>query len=412
MVKHVIFDATGSPSEEKTVANVTSSRQTSNLEEAQETIYAYLLDIIKQWSPEDVLKEFRYLFIQDDDPINSNVIRAIYEIVFANNYLNFHYTIKRACYILVNNWVSKRKYNYIQNLLEILNDPITKRKSLSPMVDRLRGWIQDFAKSEDYQKLELYAQAKFQEQSRWSSRYTSILLSTQYNDLRNPIEQREAARNRALQLRCRFKFDLAMYMARFESAGIDSQIQNPTDVGDDILRVIKLIVAKRDTYSYVNMANIFSKTTQGQNYKKFKQSLKDYLLCYGESQQFSDTLRLNLWHKLDSLYENWNDQQLTDTMLLKTCNKLIDYLTTDKRRQPSPLLESLISQGNPLTVVMLLLKIVLICQPARIRLEACVADLIMYYEKSPESCGWMTNFIEIFTVIFAIYADNMTIPSV
>ncbi|MBD2308493.1 hypothetical protein H6G17_23755 [Chroococcidiopsis sp. FACHB-1243] len=408
MVKPTIFDATGSSSEAQTASNLTS-RQTSNFEEAQETIYAYLLDIIKQWSPENVLKEFRHLFIQDDDPINSNVIRSIYEIVFANDRQEFHYTLKRSCYILVNNWVSKRKFKYIQQLLEILNDPITKRKSLSPMVDRLRGWIQVFAKSDDYQKLELYAQAKFQEHTRWNSRYAPILLSTQYNDLRNPIEQREAARNRALQLRCRFKFDLAMYMARFESAGIDSQIQNPTDVGDEILRVIKLIVAKRDTYSYTNMANVFSKTTQGQNYKKFKQSLKDYLLCYGESQEFSDTLKLNLWHKLDSLYETWHDQPLTDTMLLKTCNKLIDYLTTDKRKQPSPLLESLISQGNPLTVVILLLKIVLICQPARIRLEACVADLIMYYEKSPESCVWMTNFIEIFTIIFAIYADNMTI---
>lgn len=408
MVKPTIFDATGSSSEAQTASNLTS-RQTSNFEEAQETIYAYLLDIIKQWSPENVLKEFRHLFIQDDDPINSNVIRSIYEIVFANDRQEFHYTLKRSCYILVNNWVSKRKFKYIQQLLEILNDPITKRKSLSPMIDRLRGWMQAFAKSDDYQKLELYAQAKFQEHARWNSRYAPILLSTQYNDLRNPIEQREAARNRALQLRCRFKFDLAMYMARFESAGIDSQIQNPTDVGDEILRVIKLIVAKRDTYSYTNMANVFSKTTQGQNYKKFKQSLKDYLLCYGESQEFSDTLKLNLWHKLDSLYETWHDQPLTDTMLLKTCNKLIDYLTTDKRKQPSPLLESLISQGNPLTVVILLLKIVLICQPARIRLEACVADLIMYHEKSPESCVWMTNFIEIFTIIFAIYADNMTI---
>ncbi|MBE9019565.1 hypothetical protein IQ272_26245, partial [Chroococcidiopsidales cyanobacterium LEGE 13417] len=318
MVKPTIFDATGSSSEAQTASNLTS-RQTSNFEEAQETIYAYLLDIIKQWSPENVLKEFRHLFIQDDDPINSNVIRSIYEIVFANDRQEFHYTLKRSCYILVNNWVSKRKFKYIQQLLEILNDPITKRKSLSPMVDRLRGWMQAFAKSDDYQKLELYAQAKFQEHARWNSRYAPILLSTQYNDLRNPIEQREAARNRALQLRCRFKFDLAMYMARFESAGIDSQIQNPTDVGDEILRVIKLIVAKRDSYSYANMANVFSKTTQGQNYKKFKQSLKDYLLCYGESQEFSDTLKLNLWHKLDSLYETWHDQPLTDTMLLKTC---------------------------------------------------------------------------------------------
>jgi hypothetical protein len=65
------------------------------------------------------------------------------------------------------------------------------------------------------------------------------------------------------------------------------------------------------------------------------------------------------------------------------------------------------SQGHPLTVVVLLLKIVLICKPARTHLEACIADLIRYHEKSPETCSWMINFIEIFNIIFAIYADNM-----
>jgi hypothetical protein len=67
------------------------------------------------------------------------------------------------------------------------------------------------------------------------------------------------------------------------------------------------------------------------------------------------------------------------------------------------------NEGHPLTAVVLLLKIVLICKPARIHLESCIADLIGYYDKFPEESIWMKNFIEIFNIMFAIYADNMLI---
>lgn len=405
-----VFNTAGLQNQDQAAEIIDSAPPIGSIESAQEIIYSFFIDIVKEQTPEAVLQEFRHIFIQDDDSVNSTPVRAVYEIIFANKQSDFHSTIKRACYILVNNWVAKRKNNYIQNLVEILNDPIIKRRSLSPMIDRLRNWIQLFIASKDYQELELYAQARVQNQPRLSNRYSSILLSTQYNDLTNSIEQREAARNKALQIKCRFKFDLAMYMARFESANATNcQFQNPTEVGDEVLRIIKIIVAKRDASAYTNLADKFTEQVRRKKYQTFKQSLQNYLMCTGESQKFVDALSSTLTKKLSSLYEVHHEQVLTDKLLLKTCNKLIEYLTTENRRQPSKLLISLMTEGHPLTVVILLLKIVLICRPARIHLESCIADLIRYYDNSPEESSWMRNFMEIFNIMFAIYADNMSI---
>lgn len=77
---------------------------------------------------------------------------------------------------------------------------------------------------------------------------------------------------------------------------------------------------------------------------------------------------------------------MSEAILLKTCNKIIDSLTTEDRQQPSPLLKTMISQGHPLTVVIMLIKSVLICLPAQTHLESCIADLIRQHEKFPEQC--------------------------
>lgn len=81
------------------------------------------------------------------------------------------------------------------------------------------------------------------------------------------MEQREASRNRAQQLKHRFRLDLAMYMARFESATAHQHLKNPTEVGDNVLRIIKLVVAKRHAASYAPVAEIFIQQTKKQNYK-------------------------------------------------------------------------------------------------------------------------------------------------
>lgn len=410
MVKQSKFESNQLFNTEKAVTAEQLMPKKLTVPEAQESIYRLLLDRVKQCSPEITIQEFKHLFIQHTDSGNPDSIAAVYEIIFANNEEEFHYTIKRSCYILVNNWISTKNNHCTQQLIESFEDPIIERKSFSPTINRLRAWTRNFVNSKDYQELKLFISSKYKEPSRLSNRYKSHLLIAQSADIRNPIEQREAALNRAKQLQYRFKFDLAMYMAHLEPTKVNNQSKNPTELGDDALRIIKIIIAKQEPSSYARMADIFIQKTQKQPCKEFQQSLLSYLVPPSECRAFTDNLKLNLLKKLTFIYETNKDQIINERLLLKTCNKLISHLTTEDNRYPSPTLHLLMTHAHPLVVVIVLLKIVLISRSVRGHLESCIAVLIHFYEDSPQSeSKWMVNFLEIFNIMFAIYADNMSL---
>ncbi len=386
------------------------SRSGQNLQQAQETVYRFLLDIVKKWPPEEVLLEFKRLFLYHVETTSSGVIQAIYEIVFSNNEEEFRNTLKRSCYILINNWDASRNFKPIQELIKIFEDSSLDRQTISPTLKRLRAWIDGFRKSKDYAELKLFAE-RYDESRKgpWVNRYTSYLLVPQYIDSTNPIEQREAARALSMQLKDKFKFSLAMYIAKSQSAtSLERLPENPTALGDNVLQLIKTIVAKRGQFSYANLANIFINQTHQLSYREFKHELKRYLILSIDRNKLTETLQTKLAEKLDPLYLDYNHETLSEALILRTCNRLIEHLTTENRRVPSPLFVLLVSQGSPMTLVIVLLKLILICKNARTHLEAQIAELIRYYEDFPEDeCWWVVNFLEIFNVTFAIYAENV-----
>jgi hypothetical protein len=397
------------PSDRNTDSSAKPHKPRHNTQEAQEILFNFLLEIVKTWHPEDVLLEFKRLFIHHSDSSSSAVIPALYEIVFSNNEEEFKNTLKRSCYILVNNWGTKRHHKAIQDLIQIFSDSSITRHTVSPTLKRLRTWTLNFVNSQDFEELKLFASRYDDQIVHWSQRYTAFLLVPQYIDLSNPVEQREAARALSRQLKDRFKFDLAMYIARTQSGNIGSKPhRNPTALGDEVLRLTKAIVAKRGPFNYANVANIFLKQTQHLTYKEFKTSLQEYLAFALENQEFVETLRKKLSQKFASLYESYHDEALSSALLLRTCNRVIEYLTIESHKEPSPLFALLLSQGNPLTLVIVLLKIILICGHARTHLEACIAELVRYYESFPEEeCQWVITFMEVFNITFAIYAENV-----
>ncbi|MBD2460712.1 hypothetical protein H6G89_06615 [Oscillatoria sp. FACHB-1407] len=386
------------------------SRSKRDVPRAQEAIYSYLLEIVKTWSAEDVLAEFKHLFIHHVNTISSHTVPLLYEIIFSNQEQEFRNTLKRSCYILINNWDITRNHKSIQHLIQLFDDPILNRSAASVMSQRLRNWIRAFIKSKDFQELQLFA-ARYEERENihWSQRYASYLLVPQYIDLKNPIEQRQAAKTLSKQLKDKFKFDLAMYTARSDvAAPAESTYKNPTALGDEALRLVKLIVAKRGMFSYANFANIFINQTQHLPYRDFKKSLQKYLIFSVEHHEYTQALKAQLLGKLNVLYTTRDDQVIDDALLLRTCNRVIEYLTTENHVEPSPLFVLLLSHGNPLTLVIVLLKIVLICKYSRTHLEARIANLIAYYQEFPEEeCRWVINFFEIFRVIMAIYTENI-----
>lgn len=383
-------------------------RNQPSLQQAQDLVYKFLKNLVHNYPPETALQEFKNLFISADSTVSSEGAQALYHIIFNNDEEEFKNTLKRSCYILVNNWSAQRKSNYVQELIRILADAKTAHTPLSPSLKRLRLWVVDFVNSESYQELKLFA-SPTHERGYWTHRYTSYLLVPQYLDTRNPKEQRELARNVSKRLKEKYKFELAMYTARCNSPKSQEKVlSNPTQLGDGVIRLIKTVISKTTLWDYNNQSHLFLQQTRELNYIDFKRKLQKYLCFYSGQESTLETLRSKLTEKLDNLYENHYQDSINVDLLLRTCRHIIEWLTIEEGQEPSYLFILLTTQGNTLTLVVILLKIILICQYARTHLELCLAKLIHYYEKySEKECQWVIHFLEVFNVVFAIYTENV-----
>ncbi|MBF2065253.1 MAG: hypothetical protein IGS39_12635 [Calothrix sp. C42_A2020_038] len=384
------------------------------LQNTQEKMYAFLLRIVKSWQPEEVLRVFKRSFIDCLDSETSKSSLGLYLVFLEHNEQEFRNTIKRCCYILINNWESTRRIKYIRELVELLGSYKYYVKPSTPSKIKIaRTWLDNFIKSVDYQELKLFAH-RHDEQTKghWVNRYSSYLLLAQSLKEDNPQEQKEAARKLSKSLREKYKFELAMYIARSQSQtkipSTNTRYRNPSILGDNVLRLIKTIVLKKGVFSYENIANIFIKQIQNQTFYDFKMSLQNYLIFSVQQQDFIETLKQQLSERLDLWKQEYHHRTINKDFILRTCNRVIDCLTTENGSEPSALFIMLLSQGHPLTLVIVLLKIILVSKHSRSHLEMRIANLILYYDKYPEDeCQWVINFIEIFNITFAIYAENV-----
>lgn len=383
-------------------------------EQTQEIIYNYLLEIVRAWSPDQVLAEFRSLFIEYGNAKNTEAFQSLENLVLANQGTNFRYTIKRSCYILFNNWEANRQHKFIPQLVQLFHDPSIHKRALSPDLQRVRAWLRLFVEGKEYQDLKVFS-IKYEEETqpeepvKWSDRYTAYLLVPQYSNPDNPEEQREVARVVSQRLKDRFKRDLAMYTTRSQMVGYDDkQYPNPTIFGNDVLRIIKTIVARRGNLSYQNLAQVFLRQTEQQRYRDFKRSLQKYLVFSWSHKELAQTLKLRLSQRLESLYPDKHGSSVDEALRLRTCNRVIDALTTENGVEPSPIFIWMLSYGNPLALVVILLKLVLVSPHSRVHLETAIAKLVRYYEHlSEEECEWVVHFFELFKITFAIHAENV-----
>lgn len=390
-------------------ASVKTAHFKRNTHHAQELIYQFLLDIVKVCSAEDVLKEFKTLFIHHIGDNSSNILPALYELTFANNEEDFRHTLKRSCYILVNNWETTRQHQAIQDLIELFNDPILHRATTSPTLGRLRTWLINFINSTDYQDLKAFAD-RYEKPAdgptpSWANRYASYLLMSQYEDDQNPAEQRDAARTCAARLKNQFKFDLAMYTAKSQSLSMPGEKTppNPTGLGAEVLRLIKLISLRRGAFSYTNLASLFLKQTAGIAYIDFKKNLYKYLTFSLPQMDFGFLLQ----QKIEQLYPDHNQEIVSDALILRTCNRIISYLTTEDRKSPSHLF-CILTSSNPFSLILMLMKLMLLCRTTCAHLEARIGDLIRYYDRTEaEITQNICNFFEVFNVAFVIHTGNV-----
>ncbi len=378
-----------------------------DVEVAQEVIYDFFLEIVNQWDANIVLTEFEQLFFWLDSHQSEEANYALNRIVDDNSEIIFNHTLKRVCYILVNNWYINREHHSIKELLTQI-DQVEDQDfySISPQVNILRQWLINFTKSSDYQEIR---QCALPTGRNWSNRYTSYLLVSQYANPQNSLEQQELARNLSKQLRNKYKFDLAMYIVRKESPTIlEEQPRNPTQLGDDVINLIKRTISTQRVYSYSRQADLLLKEAKELTYLDFKTHLPNYLMCQGTQQYPTNVLREKLSAKLESLYEHHHQDLVDKAIIIRTCNRLIEFLTTENGTRPSSIFLLFTTQGHPLTLAIILLKLILICTASRTYLEVCIAKLIQYYQGyEEEQCQPFIRFLEIFNLVFTIFTENV-----
>ena len=79
---------------------------------AQDIIYKFFIYHINNSASEVVLQQFKKIFIELIAPVNPKLIQAIYTIIEFNSQLEFNNLFKRCCYILLNNWITQRQYQF------------------------------------------------------------------------------------------------------------------------------------------------------------------------------------------------------------------------------------------------------------------------------------------------------------
>ncbi|MBE9061752.1 hypothetical protein [cf. Phormidesmis sp. LEGE 11477] len=378
---------------------------------AQQALYDDLLESARNRPPVESLADFEALFFGHSSLFESEVSPFLYHILFANDESEFRNTLKRACYILINNWERRSQGDMVQALLALFHQPSLHKPTLSPSMKRLRHWLLNFADSQDFEELKIFAiqRINLANAGNWSNRYVVYRLVTQAIDDRNSFEQKDAAKKMASKLKNKFKHDLALYTAfSHGSSQSGSKYPNPTVLGDEVLRLVKSVLLRRDQFSYRNVARIFQQQLIDTSYQDYKESLVDYL-CFSIAQpEFVAAIETTLPQQLAQLYPDKNEVDVNSSLALRTCNRLIDWITTEDNRRPTPLFEKLLAQGNPLNIAVLILKIVLISPNSQLYLEARLASLVNYYEPYLETeCTGVIQFLEICNVMFAIYSDSV-----
>lgn len=381
------------------------------IEQAQKRIYEFFLDVVRCKSPDLVLVDFRNLFINFSDDNNPEITYALDQILTAYNEKEFFYTLKRCCYILINNWTVSNKRDCIQSLIDTFNHPSIHKKPKSIKLRTLRIWLQIFIKSEDFQSLKLFTlhlEGHGNHDQNWGNRFASYLLAYQYTNPDSPQEQRQAANLLAQKMKDKFKFDLAMYTARIGTqSSTQNHSTNPTSLTNNVINLVTLMLTKKSVLNCQQLAINFLENIQNLSYQEFKFSLLKYIDFSMADAEISETVQTKLSHGLRDLNSNHNDDPVSKLLIFKTAKYLISEITISDRDQPTELFNILLHHTNPINLVMLLVKLLLLNESIRPLLEIRVASIIKYYSQYSESkCKSVISFIDMLNIALAIYAGE------
>ncbi|MFO7030094.1 hypothetical protein B9T07_08600 [Limnospira fusiformis CCALA 023] len=380
----------------------------SDTERVQEKIYQYFIERVKQEKPDEVLAKFEAIFLKFSGPVDREIKESLKYLIAKNQQQKFQELIKRTCYILINNWYVGRYSECVQKLIAKLNE--VRQQDFGGDDEEhicLHNWLIKFLNSSDYQDIKAVTQVTVNQN--WSDRYKTYLLVSQYANPDNSWEHREVARNLSQQLRDKYKFELAMYLSRSESASYPHKdLKNPTHLGAEVITLIKKAISTQSVSQSKVKADHFLEQVEPLKYGDFKHKFYDYLMVNVDSKHPFNVISSRLDKMLNDLGNQWSDRRMNANMIQRVCNQTLEFLTMRSNGNPSPNFTLSMKHATHLTLAIILMKVVLISPNSREHLDLCISRIISYYQNSDEQqCKIVIQFLEVFNLVSTLFTENI-----
>lgn len=423
-------------------------RKSINLETHKQTIYDHLIDCAKTEAAAQVLKRFHSLFISGTHYPVAAVKAALNQLVTSMPSKDeFSLFFNRCCYILVNRWQTQfESREAITELVTLLGrmsaTPATLGRSRSST--RLRSLVQQFAQSSYYQRLRRFAEfINPHGGSAANKPLGTILKRYPYLYQHCLVSQEDSKEHQSTILQAqqraqdKFELDLSHYLAGVlkrpseirqqlivpaqqtqlilpTSVRTGSLIQpatalaNPTLLQDsDLCGTLKHFVGKVNRQgTYQDMATHFKIRNQStQTYATFKSNFYQYLAASVDPKFGRSRFNSLLKRHFDDLFPDCNQRPMTEFLMVRTCNRLLNFLIVESRKEPRHMIfMDLINNIGSTQTIGLLLKVVLLCKKIKPYLENRFALLFNHYESQRQgSVTWLVGCLEKLQLAFSTH---------
>jgi hypothetical protein len=395
----------------------------------EQVLYDYWLDRVRTGSPEELIEDFRRLFIEGRGYQEAHIYLALERLVKAKDAeIRFYNFFNRCCHILVNRWQMQPTYQpAIPELVSILENLPSARQGQYGTSNTLRHLVKNFTLSDHYVKLQRLARiisSKYSEKTsasvgtlinRYPYLYDHCLLGDESSQ-----EHQQTVRHIKVKTERRFEVNLSRYVTYkvrlaqvthtpkiTEEAGrIIQPVKNPTLLNDkELNRALKQYVGTIEgNYTYKALSQSFlTNTAYTPTYKDFKNDLYDYLITsvdYGKGQ-----FNKKLYDILQNTLPQCDQQKPSEFLILRTSSQLLNYLVVESSQKPDHyIFMDMITNMGVTRTMGLLLKLVLMCRKVKPYLDKRFSILFNHYESfSKDGVPWLVKSLENLQVAFSIH---------
>lgn len=393
----------------------------------EQEIYDRLLHSVKTQSPEEIIEDFRYLFVRGGGYRDSQIKLKLETFVKSKRASkSFKYFINRCFYIVINHWqLESQLQSNIPELINLFKELSPPTRGLPTATIRLRGFMIEFTQTEYYQQLQRLARIISEKKNspsvgslinRYPYLYNHYLLSDDSSE-----EQKTTIKQIKNKIERTFELDLSKYITykvrlaqiaknpelAQKKGKIINTVNNPTLLTDkqlgSALKHYAGTVERGCTYRDLSY-NFQIHTNSIKNFKTYKKELYDYLIPSVNPKYGKNNFNKRLCDKLEGILPQCDHKPLDEFLAIRTTSQLLNYLVVESRQNLNHyVFLDMISNIGPVNTVGLLLKLVLACHKVKPYLEKRFAILFNHYENfTKDNVLWLVHSLENLQIAFSV----------